>query len=80
MLWLLYTVCYTAVYGTGCEAFCDFIFSADEIQGKTLLQYNFEVAQNQSMKTVAIEFAKDLQNLHPLSKLKGINVNKECRS
>ena len=73
MLQLLYTVCCTSPYGVGFEAFCDVIFEEDE--NKKLV-----TVLDERMKTIAEEFALDLKNLHPLSKLKGINTNKESRS
>ena len=66
MLWLLYSVCCSTPYGVGFEQLVD-----HDLMGKVVSLGEID----ERMETIAREFAVDLEFLHPLSKLRGINAN-----
>ena len=65
ILWLLYIVCCSALSCVGCESYGTIL---DITENAKIARFT-EAVKNQGMLKVAQEFAKDIQNLHPLSKL-----------
>ena len=65
ILWLLYIVCCSALSCVGCESYGTIL----DITGNAKIARFTEAVKNQGMLKIAQEFAKDIQNLHPLSKL-----------
>lgn len=71
MLWLLYSVCCTTPYDLGFEQLVD-----HDLMGQVVRLGPID----ERMETIAREFAHDIEFLHPLSKLRGINANIWSRS